>query len=793
MTLDPHWFAGLQSRLENAVPWDDSRYYSLALRVDQVRHVPKDDVLHGLRHLAHVVPLPHQIETARRVIHEMHGRALLADEVGLGKTIEAGLILKEYLVRGLVTRALLLVPASLVMQWVRELRTKFAIDAVAHRHSAHVFTQANIVVASLDTAKRKAHESTILAQSYDLLLIDEAHKLKNERSINYAFVNKIQRTFCLLLTATPVHNNIRELYPLISLLKPGYVGTAKQFCEMYGTKKKQQKNHDTLRHLLAPLMVRNERTVCTEPATTRHVTHTIVDFSPEEQALYDGITTFMQQKEGAFNRLSLLTLQREACSSRDAVFVALVRMMPTLSPPLQEEMRHVLTLLRHVTVQSKATALLAQLRLTKEKTIVFTEYRATQHYLLHMLQQAGIVAVPYDGGMNRGKKSWMVERFQQDAHVLVATEAGGEGLNLQFCHHMINYDLPWNPMRVEQRIGRIHRLGQTSPVQITNFTTRGTIEEHLLSLLQEKITLFQDVIGDLQPILDENHVFTSLPTHAQYETSPIPPPPMSQEEIYTFAKHFAVASGCALIHDDDTVLTLGLSPYVDEHLLQRSYYWRYVRATGAEAKPLTVAFSFGNAPPPCAQTAPQAHVRETLTYGCTRLYQLFDLVQQHGRWICVYAEQDAQSCTPWLVVHGCVAYRSHVRYAQPFTWAYDLSEGTLETAGDEWLRTRTFVASCPATPFTPLHPQCVDQALAHIRQHLFNTLQGEDHTWATHARHRLAIAEQQLETVVHQDTEEETMAHVAQWRLHTAKGLHDQLAPHIEVSFLRGGLFYAQR
>jgi SNF2 family DNA or RNA helicase len=143
---------------------------------------------------------------------------------------------------------------------------------------------------------------------------------------------------------------------------------------------------------------------------------------------------------------------------------------------------------------------------------VFTEYRASQEYLLKFFKERNIIAVPYRGGMNRGKKDWMMDLFRGRGQVLVATEAGGEGINLQFCHHIVNFDLPWNPMRVEQRIGRVHRLGQANDVRIYNLSTEGTIEEHILSLLHEKINMFELVIGGLDTILERFEKSTQLET-----------------------------------------------------------------------------------------------------------------------------------------------------------------------------------------------------------------------------------------------------------------------------------------
>lgn len=153
---------------------------------------------------------------------------------------------------------------------------------------------------------------------------------------------------------------------------------------------------------------------------------------------------------------------------------------------------------------AKAEHVLKQLHESKEKTIIFTEYRATQAYLQWFLQQNGIKSVPFRGGFKRSKKDWMRQLFRDYAQVMIATEAGGEGLNLQFCHHMINYDLPWNPMRVEQRIGRIHRLGQVHEVHITNYAVGNTIEERILRLLYEKIEMFEGVIGHLDDILERS-------------------------------------------------------------------------------------------------------------------------------------------------------------------------------------------------------------------------------------------------------------------------------------------------
>jgi SNF2 family DNA or RNA helicase len=171
------------------------------------------------------------------------------------------------------------------------------------------------------------------------------------------------------------------------------------------------------------------------------------------------------------------------------------------SPDFLAKLDDLFTKVNETVQNSKAEKALELIKKIDDKVIIFTEYRATQLYLQWYLQQNGISSVPFRGGFKRGKKDWMRELFQKNIQVLIATEAGGEGINLQFCHHLINFDLPWNPMRLEQRIGRIHRLGQEEDVMIYNFATKNTVEEHILKLLYEKINLFEKVIGELDDIL----------------------------------------------------------------------------------------------------------------------------------------------------------------------------------------------------------------------------------------------------------------------------------------------------
>lgn len=502
--FDSSWKDEFIHRIEQDGPWGNWDLFKLAIGVEQHLVIPEFEGLQAPKHLPNLTPLPHQLETARQVIENMNGKAILGDEVGLGKTIEAGLILKEYMIRGLVKKVLILVPASLVTQWAFELNSKFFIPAVTQRKS-YVWDQCDVVVSSIDTAKRSPHREIIFEQNYDLIIIDEAHKLKNNKTKNYEFVQSLKKKFCLLLTATPIQNRIEEIFNLVSLLKPGHLGSESAFYEKYKRDSRSLNDDEHLKELVNKVMIRNRRADTGIEWTKRHVETIPIEFTLQERELYDSITDL--RSEGDWLRtsaFSVMTLQREACSSREAVFYTLKNMLKKSENPPEEfedQIHDLIKKVEAISQNSKAEKALEIIQKINDKVIIFTEYRATQLYLQWFLKQHGISSVPFRGGFKRGKKDWMRELFQKHAQVLIATEAGGEGINLQFCNHIINFDLPWNPMRLEQRIGRIHRLGQEKDVMIYNFAVKNTVEEHILKLLYEKIELFEKVIGELDDIL----------------------------------------------------------------------------------------------------------------------------------------------------------------------------------------------------------------------------------------------------------------------------------------------------
>ncbi|NEU29624.1 DEAD/DEAH box helicase [bacterium LRH843] len=509
--FDQEWGKEFLERLDQDGPWSNWELFKLAYESEEHQVVPEFHGLLAPKHLPQLEPFPHQIEVANLVIEEMNGKAILADEVGLGKTIEAGLILKEYMIRGLVKKVLILVPASLVSQWAIELNMKFHIPAVAQK-KAYVWERYDVVVASIDTAKRQPHRDIVLAQPYDLVIIDEAHKLKNPKTKNYEFIRLLKKKFCLLLTATPIQNKLEEIFNLVSLLKPGHLGDMTSFDKEYRSSKRSPKNEEKLRELVNKVMVRNRRADTGIEWTKRIVKNVPIIFSESERAFYNEI----EQLGNGANHFALLTLKREICSSREAAFMTLKNMIKRAedegrSLPKAETL---LARIGEVDGHAKAEKALELIQQINDKVIIFTEYRATQLYLQWYLKQNGISSVPFRGGFKRGKKDWMRQLFQNNAQVLIATEAGGEGINLQFCSHIINYDLPWNPMRIEQRIGRIHRLGQKNDIRIYNFAVADTIEEHILTLLYEKIHLFEAVIGELDEILTKIEL-PSIEEHVQ--------------------------------------------------------------------------------------------------------------------------------------------------------------------------------------------------------------------------------------------------------------------------------------
>ena len=463
-----------------------------------------------------IIHFPHQEEAALEVLKEMHGQAILADEVGLGKTIEAGIVLKELLLRGLVKRVLVITPASLLEQWREELRDKFHEDFVIARKDRH--WESDRILASLSYVRSSA-EQHVVGQQFDLLVIDEAHKLKNRSTKQYKVIDRIKKKYVLLLTATPFHNDLQELYNLVNLLKPGMLGTVRSFNRQYVDRldKRKPRHPAALKQLLAQIMVRHRRASVGIRFPERRAAVYHISLSPAEERLYSQVTEFIRTEVAErMNELrfakglrryghifTLITLQRELCSSSRALQGSLRKLIANEDYPqdLRKRFRHFDALASQVGENRKALAVEEILDQFDGKFLIFTEFNGTVEYLKEFLDRRGRKALTFTGQLSQAARRRSLNALREDGQVLLCTPAGSEGLNFQFANNVINYDLPWNPMQVEQRIGRVHRLGQENDVCIFNLSVTGTIEARVLELLCHKIKMFETVIGELDLIL----------------------------------------------------------------------------------------------------------------------------------------------------------------------------------------------------------------------------------------------------------------------------------------------------
>jgi adenine-specific DNA-methyltransferase len=582
-----------------------AKYYAHLLR----RRSPSDSLEKlGSSLLNATVDLnPHQIDAALFAFRSPLSRgALLADEVGLGKTIEAGLIISQLWAERR-RRVLAIVPATLRNQWVQELEEKFFISAVIldsrevgiRRTSGQdnpFEDPGRVLVCSYHLARAEA--DAIRAVKWDVVVVDEAHRLRNV----YKSGNKIARALKdtlrgqpkVLLTATPLQNSLLELFGLVGFLDEHLFGDIASFRAAYLRGPLTETQFRDLRSRLAPLCKRTLRRQVTEYVRyTRRIPIT-QDFTPtdEEQRLYDGVSAYLQRERlhalpVSQRKLMTLVLRRLLASSTFAIAGTLASLLARLRgqaarlegpgpeedfeafPELVEEwaegsgettselvhpaaeaaraeiageiaeLAGYQDLAASITRNAKGQALLVALRAGFEKltalganrkAVIFTESRRTQEYLVGLLETNGYAGqVMTLNGTNTDRRStaiyesWkavhagddratgnkavdlrtaLVDHFREEAAVLVATEAAAEGVNLQFCSLVVNYDLPWNPQRVEQRIGRCHRYGQKHDVVVINFLNRrNEADQRVFQLLSEKFRLFDGVFGASDEVL----------------------------------------------------------------------------------------------------------------------------------------------------------------------------------------------------------------------------------------------------------------------------------------------------
>jgi SNF2 family DNA or RNA helicase len=527
--VDERSLAAFAAGLE--APTAERAWFELRREAEQLALVPGFDRLITLDANA-IKELPHQIDVARRVLRDMGGRAILADEVGLGKTIEASIIYKELAIRGLARRALILTPASLVGQWRGELEEKF-FERFETPTDPDDWASVTKAIVSHDRARAQRHAEEILRHRWDLVIVDEAHKVKSHRSATYQFIERIERDFILLLTATPLQNDLRELYNLVTLLRPGQLGTWPEFraVHLIAGDDRQPKDPDALRALTHEVMIRTRRSSVIDDLALppRRPRHPEVRLTRPERALYEDTAEFLRQlyREGfteptdrageedeprrkprgkGMLQLAVIHLRQRLCSSSAALAESLEHLAEgeRIRPEYRTIARRLARRARQIKKQAKLEVLTKLLRETPDRVVVFSDHRPTIELIERQVRRLRRQAIVYWGEHSTSERDKRIRAFQEDrTSVLVATRAGSEGRNLQFCSVLVNYDLPWNPMVVEQRIGRLHRIGQTREVHIVNLAAAGTIEARILELMDRKIKLFELVVGELDLILGE--------------------------------------------------------------------------------------------------------------------------------------------------------------------------------------------------------------------------------------------------------------------------------------------------
>ena len=531
-----------------------------------------------------VIPLPHQLLALQRAISGDRIRYLLADEVGLGKTIEAGLILRELKIRGLVRRILVVAPAGLVLQWQSEMKSHFNEDfrlilpgsLSALRQAGAIDENENLwrmhqqVICPLDSVKpidsrrgwsqeqlarynRERFEDLVSA-GWDLIIIDEAHRIggSTEQVARFKLGDALSQAapYLLLLSATPHQGKSDAFRRLIGFLDADALP-----------------DDDAIsREAVAPFVIRTEkrRAIDAEgnplfkPRFTQLVPIAWGAAHAEQRALYDAVTEYVREgynraikeKQTAVGFLMIL-MQRLITSSIAAIRTSLERRLAVLDLPqgqlslfpedvgedwstldgqqqldailktrlkgLKDERKEVELLLsaaRRCEASGpdvKAEALLERIQHQQReendptlKVLIFTEFVPTQEMLSDFLGRRGFTVVSLNGSMDLEERRQTQRRFADDAQIMISTDAGGEGLNLQFCHVIVNYDLPWNPMKIEQRIGRVDRIGQKHIVRAMNFALADTVELRVREVLEEKLARILEEFGvdKLADVLD---------------------------------------------------------------------------------------------------------------------------------------------------------------------------------------------------------------------------------------------------------------------------------------------------
>lgn len=547
--------------------FDHLLYRVAAARV--VEGLAEDVLLAPLE--AGVIPLPHQLVALSKAMSGDRVRYLLADEVGLGKTIEAGLVIRELKLRGLVKRVLVVAPKGLVTQWVQEMRTHFheefqllsPSDFSAYRHLVgddNIWRRYDQVVCPVDSVKplekrrgwnrerierhNQERIGDLIAAGWDLIIVDEAHRLggSSETVARYKLGKALADAapYLLLLSATPHQGKTESFHRLMSLLDQD------AFPDIGSIK------HENV----APFVVRTEKRHAINdrgeplfmPRVTRLIPVQWQDKHALQKELYEAVTEYVRQGYNQAMRENrqylgflMILMQRLVTSSTRAIASALERRQLILQSTTiteddlndddtdifdsdsqeqmeellaskiaglhneREEVKLLLETAKRCQAQgtdARAEALLDLLYTTQQeennpelKFLIFTEFVPTQRMLAELLSAHGFTTVCLNGSLDLESRGRVQHEFSKDARILVSTDAGGEGLNLQFAHVVINYDLPWNPMRIEQRIGRVDRIGQKHLVKAFNLIFADSVELRVHEVLEEKLKIIYAEFG----------------------------------------------------------------------------------------------------------------------------------------------------------------------------------------------------------------------------------------------------------------------------------------------------------
>jgi SNF2 family DNA or RNA helicase len=494
--------------------FDDKETFDLTINAFQLLSKIKESklsIISSIKSNKAIELYDHQIFAAMKVKNEFGGSAILADEVGLGKTMEAGIILKEFLISGLAKSVLILVPPSLVYQWQDELQTKFNLNFSQKDDSNFIDPASHeLLIYSHSSATSSTKKELLTKRNWDMIIVDEAHSMKNASTQKHQLLKELSRKFTLFLSATPIQNNLSELYNLVELLKPGTFGTLSEFKTRYTEDTQMRRINpffkDELQKKLSKIIIRTTRQQVRKyiKFTNRIAITKILKPTNDERDLYDNITNHIHKYyDSGYDILYLMIIQRLISSSTESTKQALFKMKKS-GLFNDDDYNKLMEIANRIKLDTKTNDLLNVIKEdSNSKFLIFTEFHVTQDYLARILTENGYSTTLFNGKMNLTERAESVERFRNESQIMISTSAGGEGQNFQFCHNVVNYDLPWNPMKVEQRIGRVHRIGQKKDVNIYNYAYENTIDAYILQLLYTKIKLFTMSIGHLDLLFED--------------------------------------------------------------------------------------------------------------------------------------------------------------------------------------------------------------------------------------------------------------------------------------------------